>query len=207
MLVVGALIACVGAITWTQRTEPAAVHSISDHSEDPERNGIGRSAIDVESRLADATLDSLADESGRTASEFRKSEPDGADFSAADEISVWQSEIAGLTATDLFARSDALIHELQITAIKPLKALVDADIYQVVGRGCKIHFTTSRDNEDPQRVYEDPDEICGYKLPGISNPQGIQRKYTLSKEQYPELYRMKRHALWLRQQGEALARH
>lgn len=164
------------------RGEPTADASLAERMAAPERR----------------ELELSADESSPAAALNAPVAPANADAASTDEESVWQRETAGWSAADLRERANALLEEVGREALGPLEALRQAGVYEVIGhgtRGPKISY--SRAHQDPLVRYEDPLDISLHSVPGTLEPDGEQRRYTLPRDRYPELYTKKRHALWM----------
>lgn len=85
-----------------------------------------------------------------------------------------------------------------------MKVVITTNAYEVVGEGNRMRTTAQRSEAGPNLLYEDPNVICVYSMPGRLNPDRSQKKFTLSQDEYPELYAMKRHMNWLRDKASKM---
>lgn len=179
---------------------------------DPVRD-LDESALDREARAEVST--SLSRASVEAGAESRLDDPSReaiapptaavhATETPVDEVTLWEREIVGLRAADLDGRAAELFEQVGRESIVRLQELVETGPYEVVGRGQRHKTSLRADPNDPSVHVYDPNEIAMNVIPGTGQPDGEQRKYTLPRDRYPELYALKRKANWLRERASGL---
>lgn len=200
LLIAAAVAVCVAVAVWVGSAEPRANWSASDQrTSRPVAETVGVPMV------ASAAMDRQLVDSEPLRADFEHSSttstiPSG--FSTKDEIYVWEQECGGMSRADMLEQSQKMFRELAEASDTPLRELVAAGIYEVVGEGKKMTLTKNPHKTGPEYVYSDGIEICRYMIPGANDPDRRQRKYTLPPDQFPELYAKKRHAMWLREKGK-----